>query len=208
MTKGGFWKQKSLFSFIICIFIADNHILMSKTTSYYILLIAFSALLLTSCGTQRTSNATLYNPVEVADLSDKLGVKLSNIDKDDDKNMGLYAEVSLWLGVPYRYGGLSRKGLDCSGFAYLIFQKVYGLNLPRSTADQSTMKMKQISKGSLKTGDLVFFATSKNKNRINHVGIYLKDGSFIHASTSKGVIVSHLDEGYYNRTWKKGGRIL
>lgn len=116
MTKGGFWKQKSLFSFIICIFIADNHILMSKTTSYYILLIAFSALLLTSCGTQRTSNATLYNPVEVADLSDKLGVKLSNIDKDDDKNMGLYAEVSLWLGVPYRYGGLSRKGLDCSSY--------------------------------------------------------------------------------------------
>jgi lipoprotein Spr len=69
------------------------------------------------------------------------------------------------------------------------------------------MKMHKVSKNNLKTGDLVFFATSKNSNRINHVGIYLKNGSFIHASTSKGVIVSHLDEGYYSRTWKKAGRI-
>ena len=72
---------------------------------------------------------------------------------------------------------------------------------------EQKMKMQTISKNGLRTGDLVFFATSRNKNTINHVGIYLKDGFFIHASTSNGVIVSHLNEDYYNRTWKKGGRV-
>lgn len=168
---------------------------------------ALLILLATSCGTQRTSGRLLYDPKEVAQLSDKLGISLSNMDKNDDRYMPLYAEVSLWLGVPYRYGGLSRKGLDCSGFTYLIYQKVYKKKLPRSTADLSAMKMHQIPKRDLQPGDLVFFNTSKSHSRINHVGIYLKDGCFIHASTSRGVIVSHLDEVYYDRTWKKGGRV-
>lgn len=165
-------------------------------------------LFFSSCGSQKPSGGVLYDPREVAQLSNKLDISLSNLDKDDDKNMSLYAEVSLWLGVPYRYAGLSRKGLDCSGFTFLIYQKVYGKSIPRSTSDLSKMKMQNVSKRNLKAGDLVFFATSnKNKNRISHVGIYLKEGRFIHASTSKGVIVSHLDEGYYSRTWKKGGRL-
>ncbi|WP_165020592.1 C40 family peptidase [Dysgonomonas sp. ZJ279] len=165
-------------------------------------------ILMSSCGVQRTSQpGALYDPKEVADLSRKLGIELSNINKDDDKNMGLYAESSLWLGVPYRYGGQTRKGLDCSGFASIIFQKVYGKKLPRSTNDLADMKMHHVSKGSLRTGDLVFFATTGNKKKISHVGIYLKDDCFIHASTSNGVIVSSLKEDYYKRTWKKGGRV-
>lgn len=161
----------------------------------------------TSCGTQKTTGKLLYNPQEVAHLSDRLSIELSNLNKDDDRNMPLYAEVSLWLGVPYRHAGLSRKGLDCSGFTYLIYQKIYKKKLPRSTSDLAKMKMHDVSKENLQAGDLVFFSTAKSHSRINHVGIYLKDGNFIHASTSRGVIVSHLDEGYYDRTWKKGGRV-
>lgn len=173
----------------------------------YLLSFVVSLLLFSSCGSQKmTSNRLLYDPAEVSNLSAKLGVRLSNLDKDDDKNMPLYAESSLWLGVPYRGGGLSRKGVDCSGFTFLMYQKVYGKKIPRSTADLSRMKMKKVSKNDLQTGDFVFFATS-SKNKINHVGIYLKDGYFVHASTSKGVIVSHLYEDYYRRTWKKGGRL-
>lgn len=174
----------------------------------YLIIFIFLLVLVTSCGTQRPSGGLLYNPAEVADLSRKLGVKLSNLDKEDDKYMPLYVESSFWLGTPYRGGGLSRKGVDCSGFTYLIYQKVFKKKIPRSTSDLSKMKMKKISQGDLMTGDLVFFATSsRNKNKINHVGIYLKDGYFIHASTSRGVIVSHLYEDYYRITWKKGGRI-
>jgi lipoprotein Spr len=149
----------------------------------------------------------LYDPEEVAELSSRLGIELSNMNKEDDRNMPLYAEVSLWLGVPYRYAGLSGKRLDCSGFAFLIYRKVYRKKIPRSTSDLAKMKMHNVSKGSLQAGDLVFFATSEKKNQINHVGIYLKDGCFIHASTSQGVIVSHLDESYYDRTWRKAGRV-
>lgn len=178
-----------------------------KYTAQYSILLIFLVLVVTSCGTQKKSKGQLYDPKEVAELSNKLGIELSNTDKEDDKNMYLYAESSLWLGVPYRHAGLSRRGVDCSGFAYLMYQKVYEKNIPRSTSDLSKMKMQTISKNGLRTGDLVFFATSRNKNTINHVGIYLKDGYFVHASTSRGVIVSHLNEDYYNRTWKKGGRV-
>lgn len=173
----------------------------------YTILMLLVLFVTTSCGTQKTAGRLLYNPEEVVQLSDKLGVELNNLNKDDDRNMPLYAEVSLWLGVPYRHAGLSRKGLDCSGFTYLIYQKVYNKKLPRSTADLAGMKMHSVSKGNLQAGDLVFFSTSKSHSQINHVGIYLKDGRFIHASTSRGVIVSHLDEGYYDRTWKTGGRV-
>ncbi|WP_029904058.1 C40 family peptidase [Prevotella sp. 10(H)] len=169
----------------------------------FILLIVFA----TSCGTQKGGGGQLYDPKEVAALSRKLGIPLSNVNKDDDKNMPLYAEVSQWLGVRYRNGGLSKKGVDCSGFTFLTYQKVYKKKLPRSSGDMAKMNMQKVSKKNLQTGDLVFFATSKNSSKINHVGIYLKNGCFIHASTSKGVIVSHLDEGYYEKTWKKAGRV-
>lgn len=185
----------------------NKRLFMLKFTVKNSLLLVLFIVLLSSCGAQRTSRGALYNPKEVAQLSKKLGVNLSNVDKDDDRNMPLYAESSLWLGVPYRHGGLSRKGVDCSGLTNIIYQKVYRVKLPRSTADLANMRMQNVSKKNLRTGDLVFFATSKDKRRINHVGIYLKDGCFIHASTSRGVIVSHLDEGYYSRTWKKGGRV-
>lgn len=179
---------------------------MRSTSMKYYFSCIIIIVVLSSCGTHRVNTNLLYNPVEVNELSNKLGVVLSNTDKDDDKNMPLYAEVSLWLGVPYKYGGISRQGLDCSGFTYLIYQKVYRKVLPRSTSDLITMKMHKLSKSNLKAGDLVFFATTGNKKKITHAGIYLKDGYFIHASTSKGVIVSHLDEDYYKRTWRKGGR--
>lgn len=175
--------------------------LLGKQAILFVLL----AILVSSCKTRQQS--ALYHPKEVAQLSQKLGIPLSNINKEDDYNMPLYAEVSLWLGVPYRYGGLSKRGLDCSGFTYLVYQKVYNLKIPRSTSELADMKMKKVSKSNLKTGDLVFFATTGNKKKISHVGIFLKDGFFIHASTSRGVVVDHLDSGYYNQAWKKGGRV-
>jgi len=185
----------------------SKKIRMIKNIFRYGFLTILSIILTTSCGTQKSSGKLLYDPKEVAELSDKLGIHLSNLNKNDDHNIPLYAETSLWLGVPYRYGGLSKKGVDCSGFAYLMYQRVYRMKIPRTTADLSKMKMKTISKNELRAGDLLFFTTSKSHNRINHVGIYLKEGRFIHASTSKGVTVNDLNDAYYKKTWKKSGRI-
>jgi lipoprotein Spr len=199
-------EAKAAFLFYIIYLYQIRYLYMLRSFVKFTLIFTFITLL-SSCGSQRPQGGLLYDPREVAELSDKLGIQLSNLNKEDDKNMPLYAEVSQWLGVPYRYAGLSRKGLDCSGFAFLMYQKVYRKKIPRSTSDLSKMKMHNVSKSGLQAGDLVFFATSGKKNKISHVGIYLKDGCFIHASTSQGVIVSHLDEGYYDRTWKKGGRL-
>lgn len=173
----------------------------SESSKYYFaLLIAVLSILLTSCGARKE----LYdNQYDTKILSQKLKVPIERNDPD----MVLYREVAGWLGTPYKYGGVSKKGTDCSGFVWLIFEKVYSKALERSSKDQAAKDVNKVSKKNLKTGDLVFFSTGKKKKSINHVGIYLKNDYFIHASTSSGVIVSNLDDAYYKRTWKMGGRI-
>ena len=105
-------------------------------------------------------------------------------------------------------GGLTKKGVDCSGFVAIVFREVYGKQLARSSADMLKHNCKKVSRVNLKEGDLVFFRTGKGRKKVpNHVGIYLKNGKFIHTSTSNGVIVSSLSEPYYVRTWLTGGRV-
>lgn len=166
---------------------------------YVIVLTLVIVILLSSCGSSRT----VYNPKEVAYLSQQLKIPIAN----DDKNMPLFAQSSLWLGVPYRYGGTTKYGIDCSGLTNQVFAKAYGKKLERSTSKIYHKNVKKISKKSLKPGDLVFFKISKRSKDVDHMGIFLRDGYFIHASTSKGVIVSHLSEEYYKKHWKRGGRI-
>lgn len=169
----------------------------------YYILASLLIILITSCGSQKQ---LLYNPDEVKQLSEKLGIQLDNRDKEDDKNMYLYAISSQWLGVPYRNGGITTKGIDCSGLTYNIYKTVYRKTIPRDTKGLEKEANKS-TKNNLNPGDLVFFATSKDKNKTTHVGIYLKDNKFIHASTSKGVIVSDLDETYYKKRWRGGGKL-
>lgn len=135
-------------------------------------------------------------------LSEALGIEI-----DDSDDFVLLEAVAGWLGVPYKYGGSTKKGVDCSGFIVNIYNDVYGIKLYRSSADMKAKNCKSIPDKKLRMGDLVFFATSKNKRRVNHVGLYLKNGRFIHASSSKGVIVSDMDERYYRRTYIGSGRV-
>lgn len=137
------------------------------------------------------------------ELSRLFGVRLT-----PDDNIFLYNEGARWLGVPHRLGGLTKKGVDCSGFVTAVFREVYGKQLARSSAEMLKHNCKKVKRSDLREGDLLFFRTGKGKKHVpNHVGIYLKNGRFIHASTSKGVIVSSLSEPYYVRTWIIGGRV-
>lgn len=180
---------------------------MGKVYIKYLFLIAVSVVVFSSCHTtQSYGGKQLYDPAEVAQVSNKLGIPLKNTDVDDDKNMRLYAECSLWMGVRYRYGGNNKKGVDCSGLVFNIFKTTYRKKTPRSTNELSS-KSSTVKRNDLRTGDLVFFATTKNSKKATHVGIYLKNGYFIHASTSSGVIVTHLSQDYYKKRWIKGGRI-
>lgn len=168
--------------------------------------VCVTILIFSSCGASK-GNAQLYDPKEVAYLSKQLEIALSNKDKEDDRNIPLYAEVSTWLGTPYRYGGSSKRGVDCSGFTMQVYKKVYRTSLPRSTSGLAKAKYKKVKKSSLTTGDLILFATGKNKKQVSHVGIYLKEGKFIHASTSRGVMVNHIEENYYKKAWVRAVRV-
>ncbi len=128
------------------------------------------------------------------------------IDIDYNDNPKLYILAADWVGTPHRLGGNSKKGIDCSGLTSQLYKKVYNKTLPRSSSDQKKA-CQTVSKRSLKEGDLVFFSTGKSKKKVSHVGIYLKDGKFIHASTSSGVRVDKLIDPYYVTNWISGGRL-
>lgn len=118
----------------------------------------------------------------------------------------IVAEARNWVGTRYCYGGKSRNGTDCSGMVMTIFDDVAQLKLPRNSAKQQEF-CKALKQKELMEADLLFFSTSKKGARVNHVGIYIGDGKFVHASTSKGVIVSSLDEPYYVRHYHSSGRV-
>lgn len=121
----------------------------------------------------------------------------SSIDSHDSSTVQskILKQYEEWRGTPYKSGGLSKHGIDCSGFTYVTFRSKLGCTLPRTTRLQAKTG-KKVSRYNLHAGDLVFFKTGLF---VRHVGIYLGDSKFLHASTSKGVVISSLRETY----WKK-----
>lgn len=160
------------------------------------LLLFATAGLLSSC----RSTAPQLDYRELAQASIRLGVDIELTD-----NHKLYIEASKWIGTPYRYGGHSLQGTDCSGFTSLIYKKVYRRTLKRSSEEQRKYDCHSIRRKQLQEGNLVFFHNGRKSRTATHVGIYLKENKFIHASTRQGVIVSSLDEPYYRSHWLCGG---
>lgn len=119
----------------------------------------------------------------------------------------IYREASSWLGTPYRYAGEDKQtGVDCSGMVMRVYSDVAGWKLPRNSAKQAEFCI-PLKSTEVEVGDLVFFATGKDPARISHVGIMLDKENFIHASTSKGVVVSKVTSPYYTRTFMMYGRV-
>ncbi len=114
----------------------------------------------------------------------------------------LYTRLDEWQGVPHRDGGMSKKGVDCSGFTYLTFRDLFNVQLPRTTS-QLSHSGSPVSKGLLQPGDLVFFKVEKGR----HVGIYVEKQKFIHASKSKGVMMSRLDNPYWQQHYWQARRV-
>ena len=118
-------------------------------------------------------------------------------------NTSLLGFIDEWWGTKYRYGGTTKKGIDCSSFTGLLMGSVFGFTLPR-TARQQYAACSKLKKDDMLEGDLVFFNT---RGGISHVGIYLGDGFFVHSSSSAGVTINSLNEYYYSRKFIGGGRI-
>ena len=120
------------------------------------------------------------------------------------KSKKLYKFIIDWTGVKYRLGGLDKSGIDCSGFALLLEKDIYGFSLPRRSRDQAeTVKKK--SQGNLDEGDLIFF--SFGGNEVDHVGVYLNSNFFVHASTTRGVVVDDLTLPVYQKAIVKTGTL-
>lgn len=118
------------------------------------------------------------------------------------------AEESLtWIGTPYGYGR-NEKGVatDCSGLVLTVYELIAEIKLPRNSAQQAEY-CKSLKEKDVETGDLVFFATGSDKGKVSHVGIMLDREKFVHASGSKGVIISEMTTPYYQRTFIKYGRV-
>jgi cell wall-associated NlpC family hydrolase len=121
--------------------------------------------------------------------------RAANNNKDDTKRLDQF--ISEWLGVAYQYGGMSKSGVDCSGFVSILMKEVYGIPIARTTRDQYKQGSK-IARNRLRKGDLVFFNLFA-KRGVDHVGFYLGSGRFIHAGTNTGVIISEISDDYYRK---------
>lgn len=120
-------------------------------------------------------------------------------------NFLFYDTLSTWLGTPYRFAGNCEKGIDCSGFVNILYDRVFGIKIgARNSAEIYTL-VEKIDRDELQEGDLVFFRI-RSRSRISHVGVYLGNQKFAHASTSKGVIISDLNEPYYKKYFAGAGR--
>jgi cell wall-associated NlpC family hydrolase len=159
------------------------------------------ALTIASCSSIKTANnnSSANNDKKRIQYSEKLGIDLRK-----DFDMALVKEVIDWLGTPYVHGAEDKTGTDCSGFVQQVYKTVYGITTARSSSgiyDEAT----KVKKEKLQMGELVFFKI--NTEKVGHVGIFLQESYFIHASSSKGVMVSSLDLEYWTKYFVSGGKI-
>lgn len=120
-----------------------------------------------------------------------------------DISRALLQQHKVWQGTPYKLGGHDMKGVDCSAFTKITYRQLFSIHLPRTTAGQAYYG-ERIKPAHLTPGDLVLFRTDGEKQR--HVGIYVEDGIFLHASTSKGVTLSRLNNPYWKEHYWKAIR--
>jgi lipoprotein Spr len=128
---------------------------------------------------------------------------LMDVEVEKITNRKLFEYINQWWGVPYRIGGNTMAGIDCSAFVKSLSLETYSLDLPRTSREQAEY-CQEIPRSDLREGDLVFFNTS---GRISHVGLYLSNNKFVHASTSVGVVISDLNEPYWAKRFAKAGRL-
>ena len=165
------------------------------------LLFSFAAFLLTSCAIPRRLSYDRESG------SYKLSQGEAHTNQVMQSSTGEAADwmpiIKPWIGTRYKYGAASKSGTDCSGYVMNIYKEKTGVSLPHSSTSMYNMG-KKVDKDELKAGDLVFFGGGSG---VDHVGLYLSDGNFTHASTSKGVMISPLSDPYWQPRYKGARRI-
>jgi lipoprotein Spr len=184
---------------------------MRKATSKEILFVIFLGISVSGCKTAFKNTSEYDGGFEFEKMDEKINRKNPKADpvktdaqKITTANASLKKEIESWLGTPYKYGGTTRQGIDCSAFCGQVYKNVYNITLGRS-ANDIYEQSKPVKKEDLREGDFVFFKI--NSSKVSHVGIYLSQNKFVHASTSRGVVISDLTDTYYTKYFFSGGRI-
>jgi len=151
--------------------------------------------------TQQKSAAKKYYVTEKVQAKDKQPVRTQAT--SSHVKQALMDQYKAWKHVRYRLGGQSKRGVDCSGFTQVTFKSRFNITLPRDTRSQGRVG-KRVKKTQLRTGDLVFFHTGRN---VRHVGVYLDKHQFLHASTSRGVMISNMKDRYWSGRYWQARRI-
>ena len=131
--------------------------------------------------------------------------EMISIEPEDVRNFQLYKFINDWYGVKYKWGGTDNSGIDCSAFSQKLYGNIYGTNIRRTARQQHRASEKIKDYGEANEGDLVFFRI--HHIRISHVGVYLANGYFVHASRSRGVMISSLNDHYWSSRYAGCGRI-
>jgi len=178
---------------------------MKKTNLLFCVLLA-SAIVFSGCHTKRA--VLRGEPGEVVKPQGSVAEKYSailGVSKSDIQNGRLYEFIDQWMGTPYHFGGQDKSGIDCSGLAQLLEAQVFGVSIPRSTSEQINV-IKRKYEEELVEGDLVFFDYDGKK--FSHVGVYLQNGFYVHASSSKGVTITRLHDPYIYKYFSRCGSII
>lgn len=155
---------------------------------------------------QAQTNSKSTEKIEDPDnLATEYFAQIMGVALSATSNLKLYQFVYDWIGTPYRLGGVSKNGIDCSGFAFQLYNKVFSTLIGSNSRNIFSM-VNPVDKDELKEGDLVFFKIGSRS--ISHMGVYMGNNKFAHASSSRGVMISDLDEAYWRRYYFKGGRLL
>lgn len=180
-------------------------------------LLTFFAVMLSlvSCGTSRTTAHRSSGGYSTASTAKKHPAERRNPTPpahfdpkkiaDNPTTLRLLQEANSWIGIPYKWGGNDRNGVDCSGFVLQVYLKSLEISLPRNSEKQMQY-CREIRKEEMVPGDLVFF-TVRGGDRVGHVGIFIGDNNFVHSSSSKGVIVTSLDNPYFVKNFYSCGRV-
>jgi murein DD-endopeptidase / murein LD-carboxypeptidase len=186
-------------------FLRQFDIVIMKHLKHPILLICLLAAMLGGCRAHKRLSSTENKTTATSPQQLKKNyAALLGVDENKIENVALYALIDAWYGTSYKYGGCSKDGVDCSNFAGIVYQEIYKKKLTGSSAAIFN-QCKAIQKNELQEGDLVFFKIEKNT--ISHIGVYLQNNKFVHATTKKGVMINNLDEVYYKTYFFKGGRL-